>query len=82
VTGTSSQLLWDTLGEAYGRLGFGGIGNEAFKALVLARLVEPTSKADTVRVLEELGVPAPGLRTIWRTLAQCIAEDWRDGFCR
>ncbi|WP_010145877.1 IS1634 family transposase, partial [Citricoccus sp. CH26A] len=39
-------------------------------------------KADTVRVLEELGVPAPGLRTIWRTLAQCIAEDWRDGFCR
>ncbi|MGD6981000.1 IS1634 family transposase, partial [Citricoccus zhacaiensis] len=42
VTGTSSQLLWDTLGEAYGRLGFGGIGNEAFKALVLARLVEPT----------------------------------------
>jgi len=50
---------------------------------VLARLVEPTSKADTIRVLSELGVPgAPSLRTIWRTLAKCVKEDWRDAACR
>lgn len=82
VTGTSSQLLWEALEGAYSRIGFEAIGNDTFKRLVLARLVEPTSKADTIRVLEELGVPAPGLRTIWRTLAQCIDQDWRDGLCR
>src|SRR4029453_3134097 len=32
--------------------------DEAFKALVLARIIEPTSKADTVRGLAELGVAA------------------------
>ncbi len=46
--------------------------------LVLARVVEPASKADTIRVLGELGVPAPSLRTIWRTLARCVEQDWRD----
>ena len=46
--------------------------------LVLARVVEPTSKADTIRVLDDLGVPAPSLRTIWRTLARCVEQDWRD----
>ncbi|WBL19816.1 IS1634 family transposase [Citricoccus sp. NR2] len=53
-----------------------------FQKLVLARLVEPTSKADTIRVLEELGVHAPSLRTIWRSLAESISQDWRDGFSR
>ena len=39
------------------RLGSTQVGDEAFKALVLARIIEPTSKVDTVRVLAELGVP-------------------------
>jgi hypothetical protein len=82
VTGTSSRLLWDVLEAAYARIGFSAVGNDAFKALVLARLVEPTSKADTIRVLEELGVPGPSLRTIWRTLAACIEDNWRDIACR
>jgi hypothetical protein len=82
VTGTSSRLLWEVLESAYDRIGFDGIGNEAFKALVLARLVEPTSKADTIRVLQEIGVPVPSLRTIWRTLAACSEQDWRDGLCK
>ncbi|MFM9379330.1 IS1634 family transposase [Gordonia sp. VNK21] len=53
------------------------MGTDAFKQLVLARIVEPTSKADTIRVLADLGVRSPSLRTIWRTLARSIAEDWR-----
>jgi hypothetical protein len=40
----------------YDALGFGAVGDEAFRALVLARIIEPTSKLDTVRVLDELGV--------------------------
>lgn len=82
VTGASSKVLWDVLETAYARIGFDVVGNDTFKRLVLARLVEPTSKADTIRVLEEIGVSAPGLRTIWRTLATCIEQDWRDTACR
>ena len=43
VTGTASQVLWDVLSTAYQRLGFHTLGDEAFRALVLARIVEPTS---------------------------------------
>ncbi|MEZ5189146.1 MAG: hypothetical protein R2723_11420 [Microbacterium sp.] len=43
-------MLWDVLEDAYARLGFDAVGNDTFKKLVLARVVEPTSKADTLRV--------------------------------
>jgi hypothetical protein len=33
-------------------------GDEVFRDLVLARLIEPVSKLDSLRVLEEAGVPA------------------------
>ncbi|HEU5008891.1 MAG TPA: IS1634 family transposase [Jatrophihabitantaceae bacterium] len=78
VVGTSSLLLWEVLGAAYDRLGFDALDDAAFKALVLGRIVEPTSKADTIRVLGDLGVPAPSLRTIFRTLTRCIERDYRD----
>ena len=77
VTGTRSQLLWDVLADAYVRLGFDVVADEAFKSLVLARIIEPTSKADTTRVLAEIGVPAPALRTIFRALARCVERDYR-----
>lgn len=82
VTSTASRILWEVLEQVYDRIGFNAVGNEVFKKLVLARLVEATSTADTIRVLEEIGVSAPGLRTIWRTLAKCVAEDWRDSASR
>lgn len=83
VTGSRSRVLWEVLEGAYARLGFdAAVDDDVFKKLVLARVVEPTSKADTIRVLEELGVPAPGLRTIWRTLARCVEQDWRDAISR
>jgi len=78
VTGSRARVLWEVLEAAYSRLGFtAAVDDETFKKLVLARVIEPTSKADTIRVLGELGLPAPGLRTIWRTLARCVAQDWR-----
>lgn len=47
-----SVLLWGVLRDAYRVLGFGqAIGDAAFEQLVLARIVEPASKADTVRIL-------------------------------
>ena len=59
VVATSSLLLWRVLGDAYSHLGFDVLGDEAFRAMVLARIVEPTSKADSLRVLGEIGAPAP-----------------------
>ena len=77
VVGTASLLLWNVLAEAYGQLGFDAIGDEAFKDLVLGRIIEPTSKADTLRVLSDVGVSAPSLRTVFRALARCIDRDYR-----
>ena len=50
-----SRILWDVLSEAYSFLGFDAVGDEAFKQLVLARLIEPASKVETIRILEEIG---------------------------
>ena len=58
------------------------MGDETFKRLVLARIIEPTSKADTIRVLGEIGVRAPGLRTIFRSLDRCVDRDYRDAISK
>jgi len=52
VTGTSADLLWAVLTSAYTRLGFDVLDDDGFRAMVLARIVEPTSKAEVVRVLD------------------------------
>jgi hypothetical protein len=67
VVATSSLVLWQVLTDAYARVGFEVLGDEAFQAMALARIVEPTSKAGTLRVLAELGAPCPSLRTLWRS---------------
>src|SRR3954463_15056116 len=54
---TSSRMghLWDALAHAYRVLGLeqAAGGDEVFRQLVLARIIEPTSKLDSLRVLEE-----------------------------
>lgn len=77
VVSTSALLLWELLADAYDRLGFDRVGDDAFKALVVARIIEPTSKADSIRVLQEVGVQAPALNTIYRCLQRCQARDYR-----
>lgn len=52
----SSQLLWQALTSTFDALGFDVVADETFKALVCARLVEATSKLDTIRVLEDIGI--------------------------
>jgi hypothetical protein len=77
VVSSSSRLLWQVLSDAYQRLGFDALGDKAFRALVLARLIEPTSKADTVRVLEEIGVPAPHVNTLHAAMGRARDRDYR-----
>lgn len=62
--------LLDALGRAYDALGFAAAAeqDEVFKALVLARIIEPTSKLDSLRVLDEAGARAPSYATVKRRL--------------
>jgi hypothetical protein len=60
---TSSRMahLWDALAHAYRVLGFEQAmgGEEVFRQLLLARIVELASKLDSLRVFEEIGVSPP-----------------------
>ena len=78
ITSKRSALLWQVLTQAYARLGFDAIDDEAFAQLVLARIIEPTSKADSVRVLNEIGVASTSLRTMFRALHRATERDYRD----
>jgi hypothetical protein len=77
VTGKSNAVLWQVLRAGYDRLGFDAVGDEAFAQLVLARIVEPTSKADSLRVLDELGIAHASLRTMFRSLHRAQDRDYR-----
>lgn len=78
IAGKRSQLLVDVVGDSWGRLGFDVIEDEAFFQLVLARLVEPTSKLDSIRVIEELGLSAAHRNTFTKALRRCVDKDYRD----
>ena len=82
VTGTASQVLWQVLTDAYARLGFEALGDEAFAAMVLARCVEPASKLATIEILNELGVRAPHRNTLSASLKRATARDYRDTLAR
>ena len=77
ITGKRSAVLWQVLSSVYDRLGFDALEDAAFRQLVLARIVEPTSKADSLRVLEELGVGHGSLRTMFRSLARAQQRGYR-----
>jgi hypothetical protein len=82
VVSTSSLLLWDVLARAYAELGFDALADNAFRAMVLARIVEPVSKADTLRVLDEIGVACPTVRTLFRALIRCQDRGYRGRLSR
>lgn len=74
----SSTLLWQVLQDSYRALGFDqDIGDGAFEQLVLARIVEPASKVDTVRILDELGIKAAHRNTFNNCLQRCAGRDYR-----
>jgi hypothetical protein len=81
---TASGLLYDVLAGVYADLGFGALGDEVFRDLVIARVVEPTSLLDADRVLAEMGRVSASLSTRKRTLRRCFDGNYRDrlaGLC-
>jgi hypothetical protein len=79
ITSSRMEHLVSALERAYGVLGFEDAagGDEVFRQLVLARIIEPVSKLDSIRVLDEAGVPPPAYRTIERRLPAYAEESWR-----
>jgi hypothetical protein len=71
--------LWEALCRAYDTLGFADAaeGDEVFRQLVLARIIEPTSKLDALRVLAEVGVKTLVYRTLARRLPVYAEPSWR-----
>jgi hypothetical protein len=71
--------LWDGLSAAYDLLGFDQASgrDEVFRQLVLARIIEPTSKQDSLRVLAETGVEAvASYATLKRRLPVWATEEF------
>jgi transposase len=74
---TFSALLWNTLQEQYAELGFDQLNDEVFEALCLSRIVEPTSKLDSLRVLDDLGVDPLDRNQLYRSLVKASKLDYR-----
>ena len=75
---TSSRLLYDLLGAVYDWLGFDVLADPVFRDLVIARIVEPTSKLDSLRVLADLGAELVSYKTIDRYARKIHASGHRD----
>lgn len=79
ITSSRMAVLWDCLDLVYTQLGFGvkTNGDSVFRDLVLARIIDPTSKLDSLRVLGEVGVDTASYATLKRRLPTYAAPGWR-----
>jgi Transposase DDE domain len=79
ITASRMGCLLDALQHAYRVLGLGQATgwDEVFAQLVMARIIEPVSKLDSARVLEEAGVPPVPYRTVTRRLSVFAQDSWR-----
>jgi hypothetical protein len=82
ITSSKAAPLWEALCRDYEVLGFdrAADGDEAFRQLVCARIIEPASKADSLRVIEETGVPPVFYPTLNRRLPVFAKPVFRQAF--
>jgi len=73
VVSTDARVLFEALAGVYSSLGFDAVGDEVFRDLVIARVVEPSSLLDTARVLTDLGRAPASYATMKRTLTRAVA---------
>ncbi|MDT0224135.1 IS1634 family transposase [Gordonia sp. AC31] len=79
ITSSRMAVLWDSLNHVYDDLGFRAAtkGDSMFRDLVLARIIEPTSKLDSLRVLSEVGVETNSYATLKRRLPRYAEAEFR-----
>jgi hypothetical protein len=82
IVSSRAGHLWDALCRAYDALGFAEAdgGDVVFRGLVLARIIEPTSKLDSLRVLSEVGIEPASYATLKRRLPVYAEYSWRVRF--
>lgn len=73
-----SALLWNILQEQYAEMGFTQLKDEVFEALCLTRIVEPTSKLDSLRVMEDLGIEPFDRNQLYRSMVKASKLDYRE----
>ena len=73
-----SLLLKEYLHAIYCQLEFDQLEDNIFENLCIARIVEPTSKLDSVRIMSELGITGVNNTAIHRCLKRIIAGNYRD----
>jgi hypothetical protein len=82
IVSSRAGHLWEALCRAYDALGFAEAdgGDLVFRDLVLARIIEPTSKLDSLRVLSEVGIEPASYATLKRRLPVYAEGSWRQRF--
>jgi len=76
VDGTASLIVCEALRGVFDALGFAPSVTKHSCRRCLGQIIEPTSKADTVRVLTDLAVPAPTRVTFMRYLKRVVERDY------
>ena len=74
---SSSNFLFQVLSRQYQKLGFSCLNDSDFTNLCIARIVEPTSKLDSLRVLSDLGINDLNKDQLYRCLRKVIKKDYR-----
>ena len=79
ITSSKMSHLLDSLDHGYRVLGLEDAAgrDEVVGHLVLARIIEPSSKLDSLRVLEETGIAPASYATVKRRLPAYAEEGWR-----
>jgi hypothetical protein len=80
IASTRMGHLADLIDHAYDQTGLNRAvpDDGVFRQLVAARIIEPTSKQDSLRVLGEAGLAAPSYATVKRRLAGYAQDQFRD----
>lgn len=78
MTATPSLVLLEALEGVCTDPGFDAIRDRTFKHLVLGRIVEPTSKIDTLRMLAEICAWTPSVSTVKNSLKRVVERGYRD----
>ena len=74
---SSSNFLFQVLNRQYQKLDFSQLEDSDFANLCIARIVEPTSKLDSLRVLADLGIKDLSKDRLYRCLQKVIEKDYR-----
>jgi Transposase DDE domain len=79
ITASRMGHLVDSLTTGFTALGLDAATgeDEVFWQLTLARIIEPTSKLDSTRVLDEAGIPGLSYPTLKRRLPRYAKPEWR-----